>query len=123
MLKSLGAKVFFLFGAAFYTGIALYLSELAEGCFELYKFKRDMTGDGLYTVSDLWAQIKWVFYFPGELVFGGFLKLMPGAARFFELSLAQCRDGLSFIVSCTSWVVICILWKVYAIDEGRSSSR
>ncbi len=73
-----------------------------------------MTGDGAYTVSDLWAQVKWWLHLPGELVISGILKIMPGVARFFELSLVQCRGVFSMVVSAVTWAVTFIIWNVLA---------
>jgi hypothetical protein len=116
MLKALGVAIFFLFGAALYLGIAVYLAEMTEGCSKLYPFTFDMNGDGRYTVSDLSAQIRWLFYLPGGLALSGLIKFMPGVAQFFELSLVHCREGLSFVVSFGTGVVVGILLVVRAID-------
>ncbi|MCE3223671.1 MAG: hypothetical protein K0S58_1851 [Nitrospira sp.] len=79
---------------------------------EIYSLRHDMTGDGVYTVSDLWAQVKWWLHLPGELVLSGMLKFTPGLARFFEISLVQCRDAFSIVVSAITWATTYIIWSV-----------
>lgn len=76
---------------------------------KIYPLRHDMTGDGAYTVSDLWAQVKWFLYFPGDLVISGMFKIVPGVARFFELSLVQCRGVFSMIVSAITWAITYII--------------
>ena len=63
----------------------------------------DITGDGLFTISDVWGWLRFVGCFPGNKA----LHWMEGTAvgRFFEISdLSQ--------YSASAWVISVILWLI-----------
>ncbi len=92
--------------------IGLATLDLSEGCLQLHPFLNDMTGDGIYTVSDIIAQLKWLFYLPGNLFMTGIIEGMPRLGQFFELSLKDCLGITSSIVSVLSWSMIWLMNKL-----------
>ena len=62
----------------------------------------DMTGDGMVTISDVWAWVWWLFYYPGDIAIYGILKV-EWFAKFFELTPAYYGGWLSFFISLVVW--------------------
>ena len=66
-------------------------------------FAADMNCDGLFTISDIWPLIEWVFFVPGDAVFLVLMLVLPGVATFFEITPASFGGWFSGIVSLLSW--------------------
>ena len=57
----------------------------------------DMNGDGVQTISDIWAVLVLVYHWPGNFV-------VEMVARFFELTEQSCGGWLSFGISTVVWL-------------------
>lgn len=62
----------------------------------------DMNGDYVYTISDLWLQIKTVFFIPARLLVE-VLASFPGVARFLELNCWSGESVMGGAVSMLAW--------------------
>lgn len=83
-----------------------------------WHWSADMNGDGLITISDVWATLKWLFFYPGDFCiyvvsqsegWASFLKRLP---QFFETDPPQYGGRLSFVLSAMAWLL------VWAVLEG-----
>jgi len=69
----------------------------------------DMNGDGFITISDVWAWVGWVFYYPGDIAIYSMNSIREGAlllnnyARFFETTPPQYGGWVSFFISLAAW--------------------
>jgi hypothetical protein len=70
-------------------------------CGGRFNFVADMNGNGVYTVSDVWFQLKWLFFAPGDAVicFMGNTRL----GEFFEISYWSFGNAFSAFVSGVVW--------------------
>jgi hypothetical protein len=60
-----------------------------------------LVADGRYTVSDLWLQVKWLFYAPGDWVICFVGK--TGLRDFFEISIYSLGNWFSATVGGVVW--------------------
>jgi len=69
-----------------------------------WDFVADMNFDGHVTISDVWLWVKWLYFYPGDLL----LSIIIGTpfGRFFEVSPNNFGGFLSFLLSLPIWVVI-----------------
>lgn len=90
-------------------------------CSPWVKFARDMNGDGLFTISDVWAWGKYSFYYPGDQA-AVFILSFKGFSQFFELTPALCRGWLSLFISLLFWIIAYrLLDLVYGPDVPKQS--
>ncbi len=70
-----------------------------------WKWASDMNADGMITISDVWAWVGWLFYYPGDMFiyYRVFAPLINNVARFFETSPPQYGGSFSFWVSLAAW--------------------
>ena len=66
---------------------------------------RDMNGDGVQTISDLWLMLGAAFHWPGDRVVEA-ISRDAKAARFLELSFDWCGGWISFGISCGAWFAL-----------------
>ncbi len=78
-----------------------------------------MNGDGIVTITDVWAWIGWLFYYPGDIAIYGMLKV-EGFARFFELTPAYYGGVLSFFISFAFWACF---WLVIAMIDSSGKTK
>ncbi len=71
-----------------------------------WQFAWDQNGDGVFTISDVSALIKWLFFFPGDGLIYLALEETPGLARFLELAPDLYGSWLSGIISGVFWLVV-----------------
>ena len=84
----------------------------------------DMNGDGITTISDVWAWIDWLFFYPGDYFFSVVLET-PKLAQFLEMTPTIYGGWLSGVLSATAWllafgVYVLITVLPAAIREGWS---
>jgi hypothetical protein len=68
------------------------------------QIQKDMNGDGVQTISDLWAILSVVFYWPGNKLIE-IVAQAPKSAEFFEISPQSCGGWVSLAVSAIVWLV------------------
>ena len=90
----------------------LYVVDNTDGCLRLQPFREDMTGDGIYSVTDIKEQLKWWLLLPGELIISWIVAWLPKLAQFLELSIFDCRGNFSMIVSGTTWMIVYLAYTV-----------
>jgi len=77
-----------------------------------WKFVYDMNGDGLITISDVWAWVGWLFYYPGDLVIYWTLSVEELAHRikqfstFFEVLPPSHGGWVSMLISLVFWLSV-----------------
>lgn len=81
-----------------------------------FRFVADLTGDGLFTISDVSAWFGWVYFAPGDLV--SILVLDTGLGNFFEIS-ADSIGGLgSGVFSFFAWSML-FMWIAEALEGSH----
>lgn len=76
--------------------------------------RKDMNGDGIQSISDLWAVLWHIFHYPGDSLVGAFAG-QPKYAAFFEITPASCGGLVSSIISIACWLFLLSL--INAIDR------
>lgn len=80
-----------------------------------FRFVADLTGDGVFTISDVSAWFRWVFFAPGDFVL---LHLVnTGFGDFFEVSAQWMNGWVSGIFSFFAWVFVLLL--AASLDGGH----
>ena len=69
-------------------------------------FPEDPNGDGLTTITDVWAMIKWGFLAPGDWLLLVIMKHVTPLATFSELTPAMLSGLVSFGLSVVAWLVL-----------------
>ena len=72
----------------------------------LWKFVEDMNYDGFFTSSDVWLWIKWLFFYPGDLILLTVIKAFPELAQFLELGPDNYSGKLSGLISVFAWIFV-----------------
>lgn len=70
-----------------------------------WTWSADMNGDKIISISDVWAWLGWLFYYPGDLLMDYTIIHQTWAARFLELTPADYQGRLSFVLSFFGWTV------------------
>ena len=70
-----------------------------------WAFVADMNGDGAITISDVWLWVKWLFFYPGDLLLAGLMAGFPDVARFFEISTSSYEGFFSGVVGAIFWLI------------------
>lgn len=89
-------------------------------CGGRFNFAADMNADGAYTVSDVWLQIKWLFFAPGDgvICFIGHTPL----GKFFEISYSSFGNIFSATVGGMVWpFAILFLYVAVVASVGRTA--
>lgn len=76
--------------------------------YRLWGFYADMNVDGRITISDVWLWIKWLFFYPGDLVIAGLIEYLPTVAAFLELTYNSYSGTLSGFVSGMLWLIFAV---------------
>lgn len=65
--------------------------------------KADITGDGAFTISDVWAWAEFIGCWPGNAVF----RWLSGNSigQFFEISTFDQYTGGAWTISIVAWIV------------------
>lgn len=74
-----------------------------------WAFKLDMNHNGSFTITDLWAWFKWLYFYPGDLIIKITISKIPAFAHFFELTQNSYGGIFSGIVSFIIWFLLLIL--------------
>jgi hypothetical protein len=86
-----------------------------------WSFVADMNGDGIVTVSDVWLWVKWLFFYPGDLLLQLIMSYTPALATFFELAPSSFGGWGSGSISIFAWFVILLAIGVVQNYEPRRS--
>jgi len=70
----------------------------------LWSCRKDMNGDGKFTVSDIPLLIQCVFFYPGDSLIYNLLLEKSNKATFFELTPESYGGKFSFVASFVVWV-------------------
>lgn len=82
----------------------------------------DMNGDYVYTISDLWLQIKTVFHMPAKLLVEA-LASFPGVAQFLELTCWSGESVFGGVFSLIAWAVVLIAVSTALVLTGNSLEK
>lgn len=69
-----------------------------------FRLVADLTGDGAFTISDVWAWFKWIYFAPGDLVAILFLDTGPG--NFLEMTVDSLSGIGSGVFSLLVWLLL-----------------
>jgi len=82
----------------------------------------DRNRDGLFTVSDIWPSIEWLFFLPSQAIIWSLISSNLGLASFFEFTCISWRGVIAFLLSLLSWgsavyaLIFCIMIVVAFIS-------
>lgn len=80
-----------------------------------WEFIEDMNYSGSVTISDVWLWVKWLYFYPGDVLFRILMIHAPDVARFFEITPDLYGGVLSFIISGFVWfLVLLFVIGIYA---------
>ncbi|TAK90271.1 MAG: hypothetical protein EPO06_09830 [Burkholderiaceae bacterium] len=91
---------------------------MGDFCGRLY-FAQDMNGDGIYSITDIWLLIEFIWLLPAKLMVTLF-QSAPAMQRFFEIN---CDTGESWgggIFSFFAWALVFILMSNFLEDIQRN---
>ncbi|MFM9847698.1 MAG: hypothetical protein ACKVP3_11125 [Hyphomicrobiaceae bacterium] len=78
----------------------------ADYASQRFRFATDMNGDGLFTISDVWLWLKWLFFAPGDGVLLFLMAFMPDISDFLEVDQGSMYGWLSGFLSAVLWIVV-----------------
>jgi hypothetical protein len=84
-------------------------------CGPRWNFIHDMNRDGVYSASDLWLQIKWLFLAPGD----GVVCLVAQAPGFGGFLHAGYGSFVSIALSCVAWILLLYLLASVLLATSR----
>lgn len=84
---------------------------------ERFRFVADLNGDGIFTVSDVIAWFKWIYFAPGDFVLLHLLN--TGFGRFFEISVQWINGWISGIFSFFAWMLVLLLAAALDGNHGE----
>jgi hypothetical protein len=84
--------------------------------------RADMNGDYLYTISDLWMQIKTVFHMPAKLLVEA-IATSPGVAQFLELTCWSGESVFGGVFSLIAWSVVLTVVSTALVITGNSLEK
>lgn len=89
-----------------------------------WSFILDMNRDGAVTISDVLLWMKWLFFYPGDFLHSVLIAVVPGIARFLDLSPASYGGWGAGLVSAYVWFnALPILFLIAAAATKPSSPR
>lgn len=89
-------------------------------CGGRFRFVADMNADGAYTISDVWLQVKWIFFAPGDGIIC-FIGSAPNLAEFFEISYSSFGNAFSATIGALVWPFAILILYVIAVGSlGRT---
>jgi len=71
-----------------------------------WAFVADMSRDGAITISDVWLWVKWVFFYPGDVLVYLFMSETPRISQFLELSRFSYGSNGSGVISAFAWLIL-----------------
>lgn len=77
---------------------------MSDWCGRFY-FARDMNGDQIFSISDVWLMIKYVWLLPAKAVID-FVQSNPLSAEFFEVNCSTGESWGGAIFSAFIWFVV-----------------
>lgn len=78
---------------------------------EQWSFIADMNYSGSITISDVWLWVKWIYFYPGDLLLYLIMNRTPHLASFFEISIDNYGGKLSGMMSVIAWIVLLTILK------------
>ena len=91
----------------------------SDFCGRFY-FAQDMNGDGIFSISDIWLMIKYVWLLPSRAVVS-FFHSNRDWARFFEIDCSTGESFGGFLFSLVAWFFV--LCMVAGLLSGIPDSR
>lgn len=91
-----------------------------------WRWAQDLNGDGRITISEVWAWLGWLYYYPGDAmvnVYNGFLQ--SDLAKFFEMTPGFYGGRLSWWTSLAVWgfLFMGIVGQIEEFQEWRENRR
>ena len=80
-----------------------------------WSFVADMNGDYATTISDVWLWIKWIYFYPGDLLMYGVMEWTTPLAVFFEMGYDSFGGVASGVISFVAWATM--LSVVSTVDD------
>ncbi len=81
---------------------------------ERFRLVADMNRDGAFTISDIWAWFKFVYFAPGDLIAG--VLYGSEAGRFLEINYGSLGGWGSGVVSFFVWLFVLFAGVAIADD-------
>ena len=88
-----------------------------------WAFIADMNHDGAVTISDVGLWLKWLYFYPGDLLHYSILSLAPGVAQFLELSPSSYGGWGSGIVSAFVWMIVLPMLAIFLAAVASSTRQ
>jgi hypothetical protein len=87
-----------------------------------WHFAADMNGDGIFTISDVWLMVKYVYFAPGDLVIFAHLsdRELP---TLFELDASWLYGWTSGVISGLVWFIVLGIIGATTAQCRRISAR
>jgi hypothetical protein len=72
---------------------------------ERWNLVSDMTRDGMFTISDVWQWLGYLFHAPADAGYYLIMRRAPDLAQFLEISVASYGNWPSGVLSTLVWVI------------------
>jgi hypothetical protein len=98
---------------------------LGRNSMRQWSFVADMNSEGIITVSDVWLWVKWLFFYPGDLLLQVIVNYAPALATFLELAPSSFGGWGSGTISFFAWLVLLLAIGIaenYAPRRSRPDS-
>jgi hypothetical protein len=82
-----------------------------------------MHGDGVFTISDVWLMVKYVYFAPGDLLILSLMAENPKFAAFLELDASSLYGWKSGVISGIAWLIALSAVRAIASAMGEKSNR
>jgi hypothetical protein len=88
-----------------------------------WAFVADMNADYGVTISDVWLWIKWLYFYPGDMLMYVAMDSMPRLASFFEIGLDSYGGVASGLFSFFAWALIAATFSTIVEDIAKVRSK
>ena len=85
-----------------------------------FRFVQDMNGDGIYSISDFWLQIKFLWNLPAKAVVGVAANF-PEVTKYFEIACSTGEDWGGAVFSLPFWWLVAM--TIWAQIEIRAEEK
>ena len=91
----------------------------------LWNFVQDMNSDGNINITDITLWVKWLFFYPGDVIIRLLIRKVPNVAIFLEVSFNNYGGIMSGVLSFIIWafILVSMIRLFYCIDEWFSKLK
>ena len=83
------------------------------------QIQKDMNGDGVQTISDLWSALGAAYHWPGDKIIE-LVAQAPKNAEFFEIGTQTCGGWVSIGLSTLAWFAILMAMGMVGVLMDRT---